>query len=403
MPLKVIVSGAGIAGLALSHWLGRIGATTILIERAPRFQALGHYISLKGNGVEMVRRMGLFGACQARAAPIEEVYFYTAARRLLRSERTAALAKTLGGYILLRRADLQVALYELVRERADIRFGTQIVEARRAADGVEVSLSDSRTERGDLLVGADGIHSGVRGLVFGDGFERPLGGHYIAISQTLRHGLPPVVHSYLSTGRMVNLFPVAPDSVSAVVYVGANAGPPPHHDALAMRGYLLATCVGFPDEVHRVLGNIGADDFVFSDAIAQVQMPRITQGRCALIGDAAHCPTFLSGMGSSLALQDAHILAGCLARSPGDLATALASYEEVMTPIARRYRDSAVRAHAAFLNAGRFKARLRDIILRWLPDHLFERGMRRFFDAERPLADLPVPGADDPATNVRTA
>lgn len=390
MPLKVIVSGAGIAGLALAHWLGRIGATTILIERAPHFQAFGHYISLKGNGVEMVRRMGVLGACQARAAPLEEVYFYTAARRLLRSERTAKLAKTLGGYILFRRADLQAALHELVRDRADVRFGSQIAEVRSTADGIEVSLSDGRVERGDLLVGADGIHSRVRGLIFGEGFERQLGGHYIAISQTLRHGLPPVVHSYLGIGTMVNLFPVAPDSVSAVVYVGASAGVPPHHDPPMMRDYLLATCVGFPDEVQSVLRSIGANDFVFSDTIAQVEMPRITQGRCALIGDAAHCPTFLSGMGSSLALQDAHILAGCLARNPGDLATSLARYEEVMTPIARRYRESAVSAHRAFLGPGRFNARLRNVILRFLPERLLERGIRRFFDAERPLANLPA-------------
>jgi len=58
MPLKVIVSGAGVAGLSLAYWLDRIGATTVIVERAPRFQALGHYISLKGNGVEMVRRNG---------------------------------------------------------------------------------------------------------------------------------------------------------------------------------------------------------------------------------------------------------------------------------------------------------------------------------------------------------
>ena len=393
MSLKVVVSGAGVAGLALSHWLDRIGATAIVIERAPRFQALGHYISLKGNGVEMLRRMGILDACQSRAAPLEEICFYTADRRLLRSEHTAALAKTLGGYILLRRADLQAALYELVRERADIRFGTQITEVRPDADGVEVRLSDGRTERADLLVGADGIHSRVRGLVFGEGFERPLGGHYIAISQALRHGLPPVVHSYLSTGRMVNLFPVAPDSVSAVVYVGASAGSPPHHDPLAMQAYLLATCADFPDEVLQVLSDLDADDFVFSDAIAQVVMPRLTQGRCALVGDAAHCPTFLSGMGSSLALQDAHILAGCLARNPGDFATSLAHYENVMTPIARRYRDSAVSAHGAFLSPSPFKARLRDVILRLAPERLFERGIRRFFDAERPLADLPAPTA----------
>ena len=394
MSLKVIVSGAGVAGLALSHWLGRVGATTIVVDRAPRFQALGHYISLKGNGVEMVRRMGILDACEARAAPIEEVHFYTAARRPLRIERTAALAKALGGYILFRRADLQTGLYELVRERTDIRFGTQIVGVRLAAEGVEVHLSDGRTEHGDLLVGADGIHSHVRGLVFGGGFERSLGGYYIAISQTLRHGLPAVVHSYLSTGRMVNLFPVAPESVSAVVYVGRSAGSPPHHDPVAMREYLLATCAGFPDEVLRVLNDIKGSDFVFSDAIAQVEMPRIVDGRCALIGDAAHCPTFLSGMGSSLALQDAHILAGCLARHPDDLVTALAQYEEVMSPIARRYKDSAVSAHRALLGSNPFKARLRDLVLRVIPDRLFERGVRRFFDAERPLADLPEQEAE---------
>lgn len=394
MSLKVIISGGGIAGLALSHWLHRIGATAIVLERAPRFQALGHYISLKGNGVEMVRRMGILEACEARAAPLEEVRFYTAARRLLRSERTAALAKALGGYILFRRADLQAALYELVRERTDIRFGTQIAEVRADAGGVEVLLSNGRAERGDLLVGADGIHSHARGLVFGDGFERALGGHYIAISQTLRHGLPAVVHSYMSTGRMVNLFPVAPDSVSAVVYVGASAGTPPHRSALEMRDYLLTTCIGFPEEVLRVLGSIKADDFVFSDAIAQVEIPRITQGCCALVGDAAHCPTFLSGMGSSLALQDAHILAGCLARNPGNIATSLARYEEVMTPIARRYKDSAVGAHQALLGSNPFKARLRDVFLRLAPQRLLERGVRRFFDAERPLADLPESEAE---------
>ena len=254
---------------------------------------------------------------------------------------------------------------------------------------VEVHLSDGRAERGDLLVGADGIHSHVRGLVFGEGFERSLGGHYIAISQTLHHGLPAVVHSYLSTGRMVNLFPVAPDSVSAVVYVGASAAlhlTTTHWQCeitCSRRAPVFRTrcCASWAD--------IRANDFVFSDAIAQVEMPRITHSRCALIGDAAHCPTFLSGMGSSLALQDAHVLAGCLARNPGDLATSLAHYEEVMTPIARRYK--AARSGApSLLGSGPFKARLRDVILRLMPERVFERGVRRFFDAERPLDDFPA-------------
>src|SRR4051812_42107976 len=167
MSLKVIVSGAGVGGLALAHWLGRIGATTILVERAPAFQPLGHYISLKGNGVEMVRRMGILDACESRAAPLDEVCFYTTAKRLLRRERTTVLARTLGGYILFRRADLQAALYGLVNAHTDIRFGTQIAEVRSTECGIEVRLSDGRSEQADLLIGADGIHSHVRGMVFG--------------------------------------------------------------------------------------------------------------------------------------------------------------------------------------------------------------------------------------------
>src|SRR4029078_6325263 len=100
-----------------------------------------------------------------------------------------------------------------------------------------------------------------------------------------------------------------------------------------------------------VLHEIRSTDFVFSDAIAQVEMPRITESRCALVGDAAHCPPFLSGMGSSLALQDAHILAGCLARSRGDIAGALATYADVMRPNARRSRDRAITAHRALLRS----------------------------------------------------
>jgi len=257
-----------------------------------------------------------------------------------------------------------------------------------------VVLSDGRTERGDLLVGADGIHSQVRSLVFGEGFQRPLGGYYIATTQALRHGLPLATHTYWGAGQMVSFIPVAEDAVSSVVYTDESAGRPPHHDALAMRDYLLAVSGGFPDHVRHILGSIGADDFVFADVIAQIEMPRITKGRCALLGDAAHCPTFLSGMGSSLALQDAYTLAGCLARSPGDVTAALPLYEAVMTPIARRYHDSALKMRGLVLGRSRVKAHLRNLALRMVPERLLEREARRFFDAERPLPDVSGPAQD---------
>ncbi|MFI9383114.1 FAD-dependent monooxygenase [Kutzneria sp. NPDC052558] len=389
MAIKVIISGAGVAGLALTHWLARVGATTVTVEKASEFRPVGHYISLKGNGVEMVRRMGVEQWCEQRAAPLEELRMFTADGRFIRNEHTAALSKALGGYILFRRADLQEALYGLVRARADIRFGVHIGQVEAGPDGVAARLSDGTVEHADLLVGADGIHSHVRGLVFGDGFEKPLGGHYITTTQRIDHGLPPVMHSYLSVGKMMTLYPVAPDVVSAVAYVGEAAGAPPR---VGVREYLLDSYAEFPDAVRNVVSAITPGDFVFSDVIAQIEMPRATGDRCALVGDAAHCPTFLSGMGSSLALQDAHVLAGCLARDPGDLPAALTRYEAMMAPIARRYRESARSAHALFLTQSRIKAKVRDIGLRLAPDRVFERQARTFIAAEQPLADLPVGG-----------
>src|SRR5262249_7331450 len=108
------------------------------------------------------------------------------------------------------------------------------------------------------------------------------------------------------------------------------------------------------------------------------------------LGDAAHCPTFMSGMGSSLALQDAHVLAGCLSRSAGDVSAALLRYEDAMTPIACRYRDNARSMRRLVLGRNRVNAHLRDLFLRVVPERLLARNLRRFFDAERSLPDVPA-------------
>jgi 2-polyprenyl-6-methoxyphenol hydroxylase-like FAD-dependent oxidoreductase len=395
MRRRVIVSGAGIAGLALAHWLDRLGIETLVLERARRVEPLGHYIALKGNGVEMIRRMGLLAACESRAAPLETGCFYNLKGRRLRCENQAALSKALGGYILFRRSDLHTVLYDLVRDRVQVRFATELTDVQMTHEQVVVRLNDGQSEEADLLVGADGIHSLTRQLLFGDTFERPLGGYYVAFTIDQRHGMSRTGRTYLGTGAMVSLLPVSEDSVSGVIYLGASADRPPHHDALAMRAYLLSACSAFPAEVCSVISSLTADDFVFSDAITQVEMPTVVRGRAVLVGDAAHCPTFLSGMGSSLALQDAHVLAGCIGRAGDDLPSALAGYEQTVRPIAERYRDSARSMHRMLLGPDRWKAAIRNLALQLAPARLFERGVRRFYDAERPLADVPaaVPAA----------
>src|SRR4051812_5771889 len=179
---KIMISGGGIAGLALGFWLERYGFEPIIIDRAHRFEALGHYIALKGNGVDVIRQMGLEAACREREAPFGRAVMLTSHGAELRRSGRSDIDQSLGGYIFFRRSDLHAALFEAVRGRFEVRYATELAKVTAAGDAVEIELSTGGGEAVDLLVGADGIHSRTRRLVFGDDFERPLGGHYVGMT-----------------------------------------------------------------------------------------------------------------------------------------------------------------------------------------------------------------------------
>src|SRR5262249_17222975 len=122
MKKRALISGGGIAGLALGFWLERIGIEPVVIERMSRFEALGHYIALKGNGVEVIRQMGLESACRAREVRFERSMMLTSTGKLLRMGSRAEFDQNLGGYILFRRADLQATLFEAVREKGELVY-----------------------------------------------------------------------------------------------------------------------------------------------------------------------------------------------------------------------------------------------------------------------------------------
>src|SRR5205814_4522310 len=121
-------------------------------------------------------------------------------------------------------------------------------------------------------------------------------------------------------------------------------------DIGSVKAFLLDAYNDFAAEVLGVFNAIDERAFAFVDAIGQVRMPAIVKGRVALLGDAAHCPTFMSGMGSSLALQGARALASHLKQRPDDPARALLSYQAAISPIAERYQVSALGMRSALLN-----------------------------------------------------
>jgi len=155
-------------------------------------------------------------------------------------------------------------------------------------------------------------------------------------------------------------------------------------DASALRSFLLDAYAQFAPEVRRTFASLDERSHVDSDDIAMVQAPAITRGRVALLGDAAHCPTFMSGMGSSLALQGARVLSVALRAHAEDVPTALAAYERAITPIARAYQASAGKARHAFLNRNPLVSCTRDALLRCTPAWLFSRSAQGFYHVDQP-------------------
>ncbi|MFT3767886.1 MAG: FAD-dependent monooxygenase [Minicystis sp.] len=380
--MRVLISGGGIAGMAAAWWFERAGAEVTIVEKARSFQPLGHYITLKSHGVHTVEAMGLLDACREREAAFRDLRAYTPGGRLLRGVDPSMLARKIEGVVLFRRADLHAALHDAVAGRADVRFGAEVSAVREAGDHVEVDV-EGKTEVVDLLLGADGIHSRARALVFGSGGLERMGGRYIAVTVDYQHGLSPgTISTYMGRGQFVVLVPRTEDNVSAIVYHADGGALPSGRDARSVRDFLLRAYGSFVPEVWRTFEAMDERSFVFMDEIAMVTLPSITRGRIALLGDAAHCPTFMSGMGASLALQGAHALSRALSEHGSDVVAGVAAYERSITGVARGYQHSARSMRRILLDRSPVLATARDALVRFTPDWMVGLSARRFYHAD---------------------
>ena len=175
---RVLVTGASIAGPALAHWLHRRGAEVTVVERAPALRPGGQAVDARGVTREVIRRMGLDAAVRAARTETAGAYTVDADGNVLETHR----AEDHGGdgyvaEIEILRGDLSRVLYDDTRDRVEYVFGDRVAELIQDADGVDVAFAGGDRRRFDLVVGADGLHSALRGMVFGphERFVRHLG------------------------------------------------------------------------------------------------------------------------------------------------------------------------------------------------------------------------------------
>jgi 2-polyprenyl-6-methoxyphenol hydroxylase-like FAD-dependent oxidoreductase len=239
--------------------------------------------------------------------------------------------------IELPRGTLTSLLYGLTRNGAiRYRFSDSIAELKDDGAGVDVRFKSGERGRFDIVVGADGLHSNTRGLVFGpeEQFIRYLGRCFNLFSMPNYAGFSHEGIIYAEPGRMACIYAVGDrDTVYAMLtFISDEAPSFSHRDIDEQRKWTaeaFANSSGW--EIPRLVEGMQHDDDLFFDTVSQIHMPRWSSGRVVLVGDAAHAPSFISGQGTSIALVGAYILAEELA-THADPAEAFASYERTARP-----------------------------------------------------------------------
>jgi 2-polyprenyl-6-methoxyphenol hydroxylase-like FAD-dependent oxidoreductase len=317
---EVLISGASVAGTTLAYWLGQHNFSPTVVERHPGLRPGGQAIDVRGPALTVLERMRLLEAAADRKTRIQgsSVVDRDGNELSRDTESTPTGGPIDNPDIELLRDDLVELLYEATLPKTEYLFGDSIATLDNRGPGVDVTFESGSTRTFDLVIGADGLHSNVRKLVFGpeDRFIKRLGTH--AAIFTVPNFLDL---DYWQTWHYG-------DSTMAGVYSARN-----NTEARAMVGFMddelrldyRDTEAQFAEVERRMSGDgwvrpqllqymRNAPDFYF-DEMAQIVMDHWSIGRVALVGDAAYCCSPLSGQGTSVALLGAYILAGELKRA----------------------------------------------------------------------------------------
>jgi len=344
----VVISGAGIAGPSLAFWLTRNGYRVVVAEIGPGIRPGGQTVDLRGAGGDVVERMGLIDEMRGRA--LEQrgaAWVRSDGSRRAEMPVTAFGGNGLVSKLEILRGDLVDVLYQATRDSVEYRFNTSISEIAQDDGDALVTFADQTVLRADLVVGADGPHSAVRRLAFGpeEQFVKPIGGYNAWFSAPDRVGLDGWFLLYQAPGGLNASMRPSHDPSIAKAGLAFQSEPLSYdrHDLAEQRQILLERFAGAGWECDALLAAAAeADDFYF-DAFAQVHMPTWSSGRVTLVGDAGYCASPLSGMGTSLALVGAYVLAGELGPAASfaseHLSSKLSRYETVMRPYVDRCQD----------------------------------------------------------------
>lgn len=384
--MNVLISGAGIAGPTLAYWLHRHGVAATIVERAPRLRTGGYIIDFWGAGFDVATRMGLLPELLRDGYSVREVRVVDRDGRKVSGFPAAVFSRaTRSRFTSLPRGDLAAAIFGSLDTNVEAIFGDTIERIEQTATDVSVTFAHHRPRSFDLVIGADGLHSRVRELVFGpeSGFERYLGIKVAAFESAGYRPRDDLVYIMSpEVGREVSRFTMRNDR-TMFLFTFADPDPMIPADVRAQKGVLRERFGHSGWECPRILDALDAAGDVSLDRLSQIQMNDRdggwSNGRVALVGDAAACISLLGGQGSALAMAGAYILAGELHRAGRHYEDAFARYQELFGPFVSMKQRAARRFAGGFAPRSKVSLFLRNKIfqllsIEWIANMAVARG-----------------------------
>jgi 2-polyprenyl-6-methoxyphenol hydroxylase-like FAD-dependent oxidoreductase len=364
--MRIVINGIGVAGPALAYWLTKSGHDVLLVEEAPQLRTGGYIIDFWGIGYDIAERMGLIGDIRALGYQVREVRFVDRTGRKSSGFDVDVFRRmTNDRFTSVRRSDVSATIYQAIEGTVETLLGDSVARIEDDGDRVRVCFDRAAEREADLVIGADGLHSRVRRLVFGPDadFMTSLGYHVAAFETNGYRPREELVYvSHGQPGRQMSRFSMRNDK-TLFLFVFRDELMAGHEEP---KSVLRRVFAGAGWEWPQIEAEIERAGDIYFDSVSQIRMNRWTKGRIALLGDAAACVSLMAGEGTGLAIAEAYVLAGELHACRGDFAAAFARYEQRLMPFLKKKQQSAARFASAFAPKTSFGIAARDLVTRLL-------------------------------------
>ncbi|WP_461101118.1 FAD-dependent monooxygenase [Spirosoma koreense] len=326
---NVLISGASFAGLSTAYWMNKLGYNVTVVEVAGGLKKGGTPVDIRGNTVDVVKRMGLFDQIKRNRLSPKTWEFKNA------DDGTEGAMGLLYEEGLLPDDEFEIErdllldiLYDTVRNEVEFSFGNCITGLSETGDGIRATFKDGSQRSFDLVFGCDGIHSAVRKIWFGEEREyMHFLGQYFSITVVDKLLIKPnTAQMYNVPGKAIMLTAHNDKTDIVLCFRSEKEIPYDYRDEAQQRKIILDQFAGESWRTPELLEEVRQADRFYFDKLCQIKMPSWTKGRVALVGDAGYCASPAAGMGGSLAIDGAAALANALQQNEGNFKAAFQDY-----------------------------------------------------------------------------